>query len=85
MFAVVLVPNFRLQAALRFRPQMQTGPVAITGHDGAVLEISHLADASGVRASMPGVQALARCPALTLLPRALAAERTAQGALIELA
>jgi protein ImuB len=85
MFAVILVPNFRLQAALRFRPQMQTCPVAITGEDGVALEISSAAAASGVRAGMPGVQALARCPALTLLPRALAAERSAQATLIELA
>ena len=85
MFTVVLMPNFRLQAALRFRPQMRAQPVAITGDDGAVLEISSDAETSGVRAGMPGVQALARCPALTLLPRALAAERAAQGALIELA
>lgn len=85
MFAVILLPTFRLQAARRFRPQLREKPLAITGEDGAVVEVSSEAQASGVRPGMPGVQALARCPQLTLLPRALAAEHTAQALLIELA
>jgi len=85
MFAVVLLPTFRLQAALRFRTELHARAVAITdGDKGAAVEVSPAASASGVRAGMPGVQALARCPELILLPRALAAERTTQAALIEL-
>ena len=86
MFAVLLVPNFRLQAALRFRPELRACAVAITdGDKDTVVERSAEAASTGVRIGMPAVQALARCPALKLLPRALAAERAAQGALIELA
>ncbi len=85
MFAVIFIPNFRLQSALRFRPELREQPLAITGEDGAILEASSDAQRSGVRDGMPSVQALARCPALKLLPRALAAEQTAQSTLIELA
>jgi protein ImuB len=84
MFAVLLLPNFRLQAALRCRGELCKQPVAVTDQEtGAVLELTPAAEAQGVRVGLPGVQALARCPSLTLLPRAFATEQVVRNALLE--
>src|SRR5687768_17280166 len=84
MFAVLLLPNFRLQAALRNRQELRKQPVAVTNQEtGEVLELTPAAEAQGVRVRLPGVQALARCPKLLLLPRAFAAEYVVRNALLE--
>src|SRR5689334_1477836 len=84
MFAVLLLPNFRLQAALRNRQELCKKPVAVTDQEtGAVLEFTSAAEAQGVRVGLPGVQAMARCPELMLLPRAFAAEQVVRNALLE--
>lgn len=80
MFAVILLPHFRLQAALRWRTE---SPLVAISEDGVILEASAAALARGVRIGQPDPQALARCAELTLLPRAHAAERAVQGALLE--
>ncbi len=85
MFAVLLLPDFRLQAALRCRQELSKRAVAVTDPEsGAVLECTAAAEAQGVRANLPGVQALARCPGLTLLPRAFATEHVLRNALLEI-
>jgi protein ImuB len=84
MFAVLLLPSFRLQAALRCRRELSSQPVAVTDPEtGAILEFTAAAEAQGVRAGLPAVQALARCPELTLLPRAFATEHVVRNALLE--
>jgi hypothetical protein len=83
--AVLLLPEFRLQAARRFRDPDAAAPVAVVAADGKICACSAAAAAGGVRAGMPGVQGLARCPALQLWPRAGAAEQAVQQALLELA
>ncbi len=88
MFAVVLVPNFRLQAALRFREELHARPVAIVGESdpkSGLLEINDAAQAAGVVVAQTSTQALARCPALAIIPRSVAQEQAAQSALIEIA
>lgn len=88
MFAVLLLPAFYLQAALRLRTELRGAPVAIVderGGKGAILERNAEAQSAGVAAGMAGVQALARCPALTLLPRLREQERVAQAALLQVA
>ena len=85
MYAVLLLPEFRLQAARRFRDLDAAAPVAVVAEDGKICACSAAAAAGGVRAGMPGVQGLARCPALQLWPRAGAAEQAVQQALLELA
>ncbi len=88
MFAVLLLPGFRLQAALRFREEMRARPVALIDEEASkagVLETSEAAAAAGVTPGQSATQALARCPALTLLPRSPAQERAAQAALLEIA
>ncbi|MEO6742042.1 MAG: DNA polymerase Y family protein [Chthoniobacteraceae bacterium] len=88
MFAVVLLPNFRLQAALRFREEMQARPVALMdGHDPktGILEINGAAAAAGMTTGQTATQALARCPSLTILSRSPAQEQSVQAALLEIA
>lgn len=88
MFAVVLLPNFRLQAVLRFREEMHAEPVALVdGNDpkSGILEINEAAKAAGVTTGQTSTQALARCPALVIVPRCAAQEHAAQSALLEIA
>jgi protein ImuB len=85
MYAVLLLPNFRLQAARRFRPAPVGNAFAVTCDDGSVFEINDAAARQGVRVGMPGVQALARSPQLTLLSRTRATEQVLQQALLEVA
>jgi protein ImuB len=88
MFAAILLPEFRLQAALRMRPELCTRPVAIVDErdsQGVVLERSPAAAQAGVAVGMPSPQALARCGEVVLLPRARAQEASVQAALIEIA
>jgi len=88
MFAVLLLPDFRLQAALRMREELRAQPVAVVDertHHGLILERNAAAAQSRVAVGMPSPQALARCAGVVLLPRALAQEQATQAALIELA
>ncbi len=94
MFAVVLLPNFRLQAALRFREEMhalpgrQAPPVALIDANDpkpGILEINEAAKSAGVTMGQTSTQALARCPSLAIIPRCPAQEHAAQSALIEIA
>ena len=88
MFAVVLLPNFRLQAVLRFREEMHARSVALVdGNDpkAGILEINEAAKAAGVTTGQTSTQALARCPALAIFPRSAAQEHAAQSALLEIA
>ena len=53
MFTVVLLPNFRLQAALRFREELHAQPVAIIEANdpkAGILEINDAAQKAGVTA-----------------------------------
>jgi protein ImuB len=88
MFAVVLLPNFRLQAALRFREELHAQPVAIVDAKDpktGVLEINDAANAAGVTTAQTSTQALARCSSVAIVPRSFAQENAAQSALIEIA
>jgi len=85
MYAVLLLPNFRLQAALRFRPAPVPAAFAVTAGDGTISEVNEVAAAQGVRVGMPGMQGLARCPQLTLLSRARETEQVLEQTLLEVA
>ena len=81
MFAVVLLPNFRLQAALRFREELRAQPVAIIEQNdpkAGILEINGAAQTAGVTPGQTSTQALARCSALAIVPRSPAQEHAAQ-------
>ncbi|HSI15104.1 MAG TPA: DNA polymerase Y family protein [Chthoniobacter sp.] len=85
-FAAILLPQFSLQAALRFYEGAWRQPVAITDADterGRVLEMTESAEISGVWRGMVVTQALARCPGLRLLQRSRAREEVVSALLLE--
>jgi protein ImuB len=72
MIACALIPRLSLTSALGDRRrELLAGPVALAPEPGGpqvIGEASGAAEAFGVRAGMPIGEALARCPALTLVP-----------------
>ena len=89
MYATLLLPNFRLQAALRFAPPpWHTEPVALLDSQigrTLILEVSSQAAQHGACPGMSPAQALARCPALKLLPPCPDSERNTQETLLQVA
>ena len=88
MFAVLLVPECRLQAALRHRQELRGKPVVLVEKEsakGVVMQRTEAAEKFGVTVGMPVVQALARCPQLAILTRAKAQENSVNAALLETA
>jgi protein ImuB len=88
MYATLFIPQFSLQAALRFRAELRGKPSAVVDKEnaeGLIVEATEAAQNAGVSSEMTPVQALARCPALILLPRALEQEGNLQAALLEIA
>ncbi|HEY5894857.1 MAG TPA: hypothetical protein VIT91_16675 [Chthoniobacterales bacterium] len=97
MFAVILLPNFRLQTVLRFREELRGECVGLIdceisygsgtdcGKKTGLLEINEAAARRGVIPGQTPPQALARCPELKILSRSLVQERPAQAALLEIA
>ena len=88
MFAVILLPEFRLQAALRHRQELRGKAVVLVEKEnakGLVIERTEAAEKFGVVGGMAVVQALARCPQLVILPRAQAQETSVKAALLEAA
>ena len=88
MFAVLLLPQFYLQAVLRWQETLWAEPVAVVDDStakGTILEITPPAAAAGVCLGMASSQALARCGALQLLPRSDSQEQNAGAALLEVA
>lgn len=82
-FAVLLVPDFSLQALLRGRPDLAGRPVALTDGEGrkAVVAMAS-AETRGVEAGMPVALATARRPEIILLARDPDAEVEAQRLLL---
>jgi protein ImuB len=88
LFAVIYIPEFLLQAALRPTPELHSKPVALV--DGAaaksvVLQLTPAALEHGVAEGMSPAQALARCSEIILKTRSPAQERTAARALLDCA
>ncbi len=84
MFCALLIPDFRLQAALRHRSPLWREPVAVVDSDTSVLvELTPAAAASGVCAGMSPPQGLARCLELQILQRVPLSERALSGILLE--
>lgn len=88
MHAVLHVPHFRLQAALRSREIPAPAALVLvddTAKKSVALEINSEAARLGVRQGMPIPQALARCPSLTIIPREPNLEHLAGSALLQVA
>ena len=87
-YAVLLAPEFRLQATLRHEPSRIDQPVALLELQGAkprVTEMTAAAIAHLVERGMTPTQAMARCPDLHLIHGNAGHERSAQGAMLQMA
>jgi len=88
MHAVIYLPNFHLQAVLRFERELRGRPVVVMD-DGepkaAVLEMTDLARAAGVSVGQTSTQAMARCREIVIRPRARPQERAAAEILLQCA
>ncbi len=88
MFAVLFVPDFALQAALRHAPELRDAPVALIAERtprARIEQCTAAARAAGVVAGMTPSQALARCAALQVRTRSPDAETSAQATLLDCA
>ena len=88
MFAVVLVPDFALQAVLRFEPDSRHRPVALvdpTSPKPDLIQLTSAARASGVVEGLTASQAIARCANLIIKPRSSVQEKAATDALLQMA
>ena len=71
MIVCVLLPRFALAVAAGGRERLAAGPAALApepGREQLVGEVNALAETAGVHAGMRLGEALARCPALALVP-----------------
>ncbi len=90
MYAVVLLPNFSLQCALRQIPEIHSESVALIAEAARaggpmVSEITDAAASCGVASGMSVPQAQARCLELVLLRASPAQEAIATTALLQAA
>lgn len=92
MFAVLQLPNFHLQAALRHEPGALAGPAALLDEDLRVersrdkIRITQITDAArrcGVELGMTATQGQARCPDLRIVNRSAASEQVTQETLLQ--
>ena len=89
IFAVIFVPDFYLQAALRIESQsLHTRPVALidaAAVNPTILQLTAAAREVGVCVGMTVTQAMARCPGIVIKARSPAQERAASAALLDCA
>lgn len=88
MFAVIYIPDFFLQAALRSEPELRQRPVGLMDAattKAAVIQATAAALQHGVVAGLTAHQAAARCPELLLKNRDPAQELSATEALLQTA
>lgn len=75
MFAVIYLPDFQLQAALRLEPERRRRPVALM-EGTLVMQATDAARAADVEAGLTATQAMARCVAVEAQARSPAQEQT---------
>lgn len=86
MFAVVHIPHFALQAALRHEPELWPKPVALIDPEQTtprVFEATDVALKSGVALGQTATQALARCRDVIIRHRSLKQEAAATQAVLQ--
>lgn len=86
MFAVVYVPQFSLQAALRHEPELWKRPVALVdpaSRTPVVCEGTGPARAAGVSDGLTATQAMARCGSVLIRPRSARQESAATTAILQ--
>jgi protein ImuB len=88
MFATLFIPDFALQAALRYQPELRQAAIALIPEKTArarILQSTALARAAGALPGMTPSQGQARCPELQILIRTPEAERCARAAVLDCA
>jgi protein ImuB len=88
MFAVIYLPQFSLQSALRHEPELWTKPVALVDPERStpvVCETTDAAAASHVSEGLTSTQALARCRDVVIRHRSPAQEASATEVLLQCA
>src|SRR6185437_11877426 len=88
MFAVIFIPNFSLQAVLRYEPDLRSRPVALVDPKDtkpAITQLTFAAQSCGVCAGLTASQAMARCAELIIKPRSPAQEESATEVLLQTA
>ena len=88
MFAVIHIPDFKLQAALRLEPELRSRPVALLDDapaKAAVLQLNEPARQAGVCQGQTSTQAMARCRDVVIKTRSRAQEETVTAMLLQCA
>jgi protein ImuB len=88
MFATIYVPNFYLQAATRYQPELRAKPVAlIEEHERkpVIIQLNDVAEKTGIRKGMTPSQALARSLSVVIKARAHMQEESIQEILVQCA
>ncbi len=85
MFAVIFIPDFFLQAALRHEPELFSQPIALLDEpfSKTVFQLTPAARAQSVSEGLTSTQALARCPQLIFRNRSAAQESAATELLLQ--
>lgn len=88
MFATIYLPDFYLQAALRYLPDLRDKPVALIDDQekkAVIIQLNAAAEQTGVHRGMTPSQGLARCLSLQVRTRRLAQEKVVEEILLNLA
>jgi nucleotidyltransferase/DNA polymerase involved in DNA repair len=88
MFATIYLPNFYLQAALRYQPELWTKPAALIEEQErkpVIIQLNEAAESVGIRTGMTPSQALARCLQVVIKARARGQEQSIQEILLHAA
>ncbi len=88
MFATIYLPNFYLQAALRYRTELRTKPAALIEErekKPVIIQLNTAAQSAGVRKGMTPSQALARCLEVLIRVRAREQEKSVRDILLHYA
>jgi protein ImuB len=88
MFAVIYIPNFALQAALRLEPELKSRAAALVDPEPgktAIMQLTSAARERGVFEGSTPSQAMARCAGLIIKHRSRAREQSATEILLQAA
>jgi protein ImuB len=86
MFAVIYIPDFFLQAALRHEPELAKRAVALIDESlpkPVIVQLTEVAKLSGVCTGMTSTQAMARCRQIVIKSRSVAQETAATDTLLQ--
>jgi protein ImuB len=88
MFATVYLPNFYLQAVMRYQPELRVKPVALIEEQErkpVIIQLNEIAENTGIRKGMTPSQALARCLQVTIKVRSHLQEKSIEEVLLQYA